>query len=239
MFHAQKSVTFTLDTIKEALDIDKRKIYDIINVLTSLRFIRRVSKGRYKWNSTEKAETHIFDAHLRKVPNNGNQNSLDYLATHLLCSLSIKITLSSDSALELFKQRGIQIDHVKAKKIVNVLRILVAIGIAEAAPIRNFTVSLNSQEKISQNIEILLKNSESEPKNAKEKYLAKRTNPQIINMNELINRDRMSTTAREQIEVQRRKNSFENRQVMENYIRSGSIILPRVKIPCREHFEPL
>ena len=44
--------SFSLDSICTRIQVEKRKIYDLINILTSIRMIDRVSKGVYKWLGT-------------------------------------------------------------------------------------------------------------------------------------------------------------------------------------------
>ena len=44
---------FSLDSICTRIQVEKRKIYDLINILTSIRMINRVSKGVYKWLGTD------------------------------------------------------------------------------------------------------------------------------------------------------------------------------------------
>ena len=43
------SENFSLDSICAQIQVEKRKIYDLINILTSIRMINRVSKGVYTW----------------------------------------------------------------------------------------------------------------------------------------------------------------------------------------------
>jgi hypothetical protein len=47
------SENFSLDNICAQIQVEKRKIYDLINILTSIRMINRVSKGVYKWLGTD------------------------------------------------------------------------------------------------------------------------------------------------------------------------------------------
>ena len=43
---------FPLDSICTQIQVEKRKIYDLINILTSIWMIERISKGVYKWLGT-------------------------------------------------------------------------------------------------------------------------------------------------------------------------------------------
>jgi hypothetical protein len=43
---------YPLDAICSKIQVEKRKIYDLINILTSIQMIERVSKGVYKWLGT-------------------------------------------------------------------------------------------------------------------------------------------------------------------------------------------
>lgn len=47
------SESFSLDSICSKIQVEKRKIYDLINILTSIRMIDRISKGVYKWLGTK------------------------------------------------------------------------------------------------------------------------------------------------------------------------------------------
>jgi hypothetical protein len=47
------SENFSLDSICAQIQVEKRKIYDLINILTSIQMINRISKGVYKWLGTD------------------------------------------------------------------------------------------------------------------------------------------------------------------------------------------
>lgn len=62
-FHSNRDSNITLDYLSEKLDIEKRKIYDLINLFTSFELIKRVGKGCYTWNGIE-----VMRSRLEKVP---------------------------------------------------------------------------------------------------------------------------------------------------------------------------
>lgn len=236
MFYVNKDSVFTLDSIRDSLVIDKRKIYDVINVLTSLRFIRRVLKGHYKWNSIERAQKYVMEIQAQKILTSHNTHNLEHLCLQLISCFPAGTEISSELAIEMLSQRGMDVTEIKNKKIVNVLRIFTTIGIAEAVPSRNFTIVMGSANNISNNLESFSSSASLAKRAVNSHTSERRMNPQIINMNELMKRDKLSPAAREQSEPRKRKSSYENRQIMENYIKSGSIILPKVRIPCPNAF---
>lgn len=232
MFCARREAVFTLDTIKAALGVDKRKIYDVVNVLTSLRFVRRVCKGQYKWNSLEKARRYILEVHERSAVSAHAPHLMDRLATQLLSAFPPGSVVTTDAALEALRKNGSALGHIKVRKVTNALRIFTALGIAQIVPARTLTIIVGDPEDIGMSVDAVVYGP-SVPTRGPDAR-CKRSNPQIINMDELLNRDRLSHASRETSEPQKRKNSYEYRQIMEGYIRSGSIILPKVKIPKTE-----
>lgn len=52
---------FTLDVICSEIKVEKRKIYDLINILTSIKMIKRVSKGIYQWSDPSNINNFIKD----------------------------------------------------------------------------------------------------------------------------------------------------------------------------------
>ena len=51
LFWDQQEKEFTLEQVSSILDIDKRKIYDLVNVLHTIHLIVKMTKGVYKWNN--------------------------------------------------------------------------------------------------------------------------------------------------------------------------------------------
>lgn len=58
---ADPSNTHSLDSICTKIGVEKRKIYDLINILSSIQMIERVSKGVYKWHGPAAVEQFISD----------------------------------------------------------------------------------------------------------------------------------------------------------------------------------
>lgn len=55
LFFTKKKKQFTLEMISYNLNVDKRKIYDIINILNTIDLIGKVTKGVYQWNGLEQS----------------------------------------------------------------------------------------------------------------------------------------------------------------------------------------
>lgn len=56
---ADPSNTHSLDSICTKIGVEKRKIYDLINILSSIQMIERVSKGVYKWHGPAAVEQFV------------------------------------------------------------------------------------------------------------------------------------------------------------------------------------
>jgi len=59
-FHSNSDSNITLDYLSEKLLIEKRKIYDLINLFNSFELIKRVGKGCYTWSGVESMEAKIL-----------------------------------------------------------------------------------------------------------------------------------------------------------------------------------
>lgn len=53
LFAEEKESEFTLEKISTLLNIDKRKIYDLVNVMNTIQLISKKTKGVYQWNGLE------------------------------------------------------------------------------------------------------------------------------------------------------------------------------------------
>ncbi|CAK7346222.1 unnamed protein product [Dovyalis caffra] len=57
--------TLDLNKTAEVLEVQKRRIYDITNVLEGIRFIEKTSKNHIRWKASDDCEQKIMDDHAR------------------------------------------------------------------------------------------------------------------------------------------------------------------------------
>ena len=54
MFIDKAECVISLDNITNQLGVERRRIYDIINILESLQLVSRKGKNNYKWSGFKK-----------------------------------------------------------------------------------------------------------------------------------------------------------------------------------------
>jgi transcription factor E2F7/8 len=99
LFEGKDKKLIELDKVTQQLKVEKRRIYDIINILESLRVVSKNGKNHYKWKGlTEAIETiHLCerDRDSLRVESIWKEKSLEYLSSSLLkLFLHWKTTLS-------------------------------------------------------------------------------------------------------------------------------------------------
>lgn len=236
LFYSNKDVLFTLDVIKNSLQIDTRRIYDIINVLTALKLIKKVTKGHYKWNSIEKALTHISEIQGKRVIGKENPSSLSFLCNCFIAFCLPGVKLSAEKIKELFIQESIESSCIKTKKIVNVLKIFLAIGLAECLSSKSLTVSMLGPEHVSKALNVVCASEIPIGKGNVSREAPRNAKPQSVASKIAAIKAEQVSMARDVQFIPKRRSSNENLKLMEKYISSGSIILPKVRIPQTSNF---
>jgi transcription factor E2F7/8 len=60
IYGGEKSCTITLDACTQQLKVERRRLYDIVNILESLSAVGRVAKNLYEWKGLESISMFIL-----------------------------------------------------------------------------------------------------------------------------------------------------------------------------------
>lgn len=116
--------------------VDKRKIYDLVNIFSTLGLIQRVAKGHYQWLSA-KALLEAVDA----VPNYMNldkelrtDKSLGAMAYCFIALLKQHVSLTLDEAAEMLSQFNDINFKSKIRRLYDICKILQVVGLLTQTP---------------------------------------------------------------------------------------------------------
>lgn len=107
--------TINLEVMTKELGIERRRLYDIINILEGLQLIYRVSKSAFLWRGLAATAQSLpkFEAFLTKSTAEGTSPDLERFMSEQLGSLTVQARVSRrDKSLALLSLRMVQEFHV-------------------------------------------------------------------------------------------------------------------------------
>lgn len=107
--------TINLELLTKELGIERRRLYDIINILEGLQLIYRVSKSAFLWRGLSATAQSLpkFEAYLTKNNAEGTIPDLERFMADQLGSLTVQARVSRrDKSLALLSLRMVQEFHV-------------------------------------------------------------------------------------------------------------------------------
>lgn len=225
LFCVYKDTLFTLERIKEALKVDKRRIYDVINVLSALRLVKKVAKGQYKWNPIEKAQRHIAELQSRSSYSKISPACLSELALQFLSLFPPGTRVPSERVPELLLLANIDSSGLKTKRITNLLKIFLAVGLAEFVPSRNLTVNMVDTSNMPRVMEQIGRATINSRVNREVRVETRIDDCQPALAKKSNENDILKLQAPVSLTI------YDNFRILERYLASGSIILPKVRVP--------
>ena len=131
---------YTLDQICSQIQVEKRKIYDLINILTSIRMINKVSKGIYKWQGIQPIVSFLrnlpsFEALTIKLKQEKSLSSmcycfLAYMKTNKQSNIELAAESLTVSGPQEYSQQTICF-RSKVRRLYDISKILTTVGLIE------------------------------------------------------------------------------------------------------------
>lgn len=211
-------------------DIDKRKIYDLVNVLTFLKLIRRMKKGDYKWGSIEKCQKNILEIQQRPVQSQENPKSITLLYSCVVSLMTPGAQHNPESIAEHLAKNFPESADKKARKIPDVLKVFVAIGLAASVQDQKQTVVGMEPTNIGRTLAML-----ESPNRLRRPSLSrtnkKRNVDKLKNIEDFVYRVNPYKLTEEEIALRRKKSTCDYQMIHQMYISSGKVVLPTVRVP--------
>ena len=131
------NTSHSLDSICSQIGVEKRKIYDLINILSSIKMIERVSKGVYIWRGSISVERFIRDltpyqslsTNLKKEKSLGSM-CLCFLSFMASCNES-SIEAAAESLSHIQKAPGSIELRSKIRRLYDISKILSTVGLIQ------------------------------------------------------------------------------------------------------------
>ena len=220
-------------------DVDKRKIYDLVNILTSINLIIKITKGIYCLNGLASARKCVEEIALYKNLESFYKNDKS-LGSITFCFISILKTFNKISQEKITKilaknTNGLNIKS-KTRRIYDICKILTAIGFITNLNLnKEIILKFNGIDKFIENIENIINSEkidyESLRKNSK---LKKHQSNFINNLTKMIAQTDLYKIDPSEIAKKRRTSSFDV-TIIERFLKKNNqIVLPKVNLPLLE-----
>ena len=218
-------------------DLDKRKIYDLINILNCLKIIKKISKGVYVSNGLENCQEFLQEIPLFRDLDDYSKNdqSVNSLTLSFLSLLKTSQIITQEKMiLTLFKNLN---SHNKSKnrKILEIRKILTALGICHQTH-KKKTLFLNwkPEKEFIQEINHIIKSEKIDYKSLKNNEKFQQHQSTIINnLTKFISKNDMFKNHEKVLQNKSRTISFDT-SVVEKYLMkdiNNNLILPKVNLP--------
>lgn len=238
LFHAHAAEEFTLDSICVTLGVDKRKIYDLVNILAALSLIRKVSKGFYRWHSLRAFVECVeaiprFDA---LPPATKAEKSLGAMSVCFLALLKGAQSVALEAAAEQLSRFNDISHKSKVRRLYDICKILAALGLVSPhAEEKRATLSWLGTAHLERDIAAALSGEGAEP--ARERpnaRLAQLKTELFNNISRAIEASDLYRCPDEQILRKRRTSSFDV-SIVERFLGANQqVVLPKVNIRAME-----
>lgn len=132
-----------LDKVTVQLKVERRRIYDIVNIFESLQVVRKAAKNNYVWRGLTQAVhtiAAIIESEGTRLPTtNKKEKSLEILAARFL-----KLFISSESPLTLEEAAKVLIQSedsamvkTKIRRLYDIVNVFKSVGLVEKAHLNN------------------------------------------------------------------------------------------------------
>jgi len=220
------------------LGVDKRKIYDLVNILTALCLIRKVAKGFYRWHSLRAFVECVeaiprFDA---LPPDVKAEKSLGAMSYCFLALLKTAESVALEAAAEQLSRYNDISHKSKVRRLYDICKILAALGLVQPLQEeKRATLSWQGTAHLESDIAAALSGESAEPTrerpNAK---LAQLKTDLFNNISRAIEASDLYRCDDAEILKKRRTSSFDVSIVERFLCDNQHVVLPKVSIPVIE-----
>ena len=218
--------------------VDKRKIYDLVNILTSLNLIAKVAKGYYRWNSLQGfvkcVETiPIFDKLSDEYKYEKSLGSMSYCFLSLLKTYEV-ITLEA-TAEHLSKYNDINYKS-KIRRLYDICKILTALGlIVQQHDEKRSTLHWQGTQNLEVDIQKIINSEPVEFHKDKSNQKLQQLKADFFNnISKAIENSDLYPYNVEEVLKKRRTSSFDVTIVEKFLSDNNQVVLPKVHIPSIE-----
>ena len=239
LFHDNSDDEFTLDIICINLCIDKRKIYDIINVLASVDLVRKVSKGLYKFTSTAQSLKSVREMeNLAEIESSVlRDRNLCWISHSVIAALKSgsKGTTLLNTLLCDFEEFDADYRKSRVKRIAGILRVLETIGLVRQ---KEGEVAL-ALEGYKERLEALLSEQRVNLRTKRNPLKMQRLKDNVYkNISRMIEESKIYKCDEKEILKKRRTSSFDI-NIVEQYLnQQDGVVLPEVSVPFLKPHTP-
>ena len=218
--------------------MDKRKIYDLVNILTSLSLIRKVSKGFYRWNSLQRFIKCVESIPLfEKLSDEYKyEKSLGSMSYCFLSLLKTHETITLESTAEYLSKYNDINYKSKIRRLYDICKILTALGLVlQQQEEKRSTLNWQGTHNLERDIQkIILSEPVEFHKDKTNQKLQQLKTDFFNNISRAIENSDLYRCNAEEILKKRRTSSFDA-SIIERFLSNNQhVVLPKVSIPTIE-----
>lgn len=218
--------------------MDKRKIYDLVNILAALELIRKVAKGFYRWNSLRAFVECVegiprFDALPADVKAEKSLGAMSYCFLALLKGAD---SVALESAAEQLSRFNDISHKSKVRRLYDICKILAALGLVQPLQEeRRATLSWQGTTHLERDIAAALAGESAEPQRERPNAKLQQLKTDLFNnISRAIEASDLYRCDDAEILKKRRTSSFDVSIVERFLCADGHVVLPKVSIPVIE-----
>lgn len=220
------------------LGVDKRKIYDLVNILTALSLLRKVAKGFYRWHGlaafVERVEAiPRFEALPEDVR---AEKSLGAMSVCFLALLKGGESVALEAAAEQLSRFNDISHKSKVRRLYDICKVLAALGlVAPLAEEKRATLSWMGTAHLERDLSAALTGEPAEAQPGRPNARLQQFKTELFNnISRAIENSDLYHCSAEQILKKRRTSSFDV-SIVERFLGGNQqVVLPKVSIPVME-----
>lgn len=215
-------------------DVDKRKIYDLVNILYTIRMIKKVAKGYYQWDGLDLVKDYVssIDSFDHLTENYIQDKTLSCMTSSFISLIKTRGTMSLEKMGEILSNNNSMNLKSKMRRLYDICKVLTAIGLIASAQDSKRSTNLKwlGASNIVKVVQPLLQNKNVKLKIDKQNFKLQKIKSSIFkNISKLL--DEKFKIDTQDVINKRRTSSFDI-TIMDKFLKkNNTIILPKVNLP--------